>query len=670
MKRLLVYKKEVCLIFCYLAIPYRASIVFHNTLGVSTREQRPTHFLGTHDHLRTEICERLLEETTSCTATTGHQVVNMSSGVVRLWPLRLLDTATMTSFERQEDSTYNGIREPEYSVLSYTWGRFKVDAESDGSRLNITGVTWAIPAIDKHRAFNAAEFEVVIKQTSIISGNRFLWVDVACIDQENIAIKMEEIGRQAGIFANATHAFVWLWTAAKDKLLESINIMDGAHDIWPKAATAAEYLSSEGPDPIATRSKQDQGECFERDSASLRRIRQSVDTFLSDWWFSSLWTLQEQGLKEDAFILSREGLPIENRDLDSDYYDSDHSNDSSVPGWDMETLYVNISDVTVHLRDTFRLLQLPYLQAIFQDPRLQKTTDYILDLIRQTGYTSIADATNPNSYYVLARNRVASYELDRIYGVMALYNIRVGAAVPGTDVSKNYTLQELEEEFVFALNTKSAILGQMFLHVEEPHHGKTWQMTQKSRVPHSFRYFALQHIHTGPEMEAPSVFDNFEISRGLPGGPAKIRGSIGPFESLIQYWRAIISSKKQLGDHYRIVLQVDDYICKANPSIPYVSPLMSDREGQTRKYVNATIEGLIKTFGSKRLSAIGLGETGIHRRDGGNFESFVMLLLHDELDFTQCRRIGISSAWDLPLRASTRGDGVHPQWVPYEGFIF
>lgn len=592
----------------------------------------------------------------------------MTSGVVRLWPSRLLDTATMTSFERQEDFTYDGVLEPEYSVLSYTWGRFTTETESDASRLNIAGVKWAIPAIDKHRAFSAAEFEVVIKQTSIISGNRFLWIDVACIDQENIAAKMEEIGGQAGIFANATHAFVWLWTAARNELLESINIMEGAQNIWPKAATLAEYLGSEGPDPIATRSGEDQEECFGRDAASLRRIRQSVDTFLRDWWFSSLWTLQEQGLREDACIISREGLPIENRDLDSDYYDSDHSNDSSLPGWNMDTLYVTISDVAVHLRDTFLLLQLPYLQTIFQDPRLQETTNHVLDVIRRTGFTDIADAANPNSYFVLARNRVASYELDRIYGVMALYNIRVGSAAPGVDVSKHYSLEELEEEFVFALNAESAILGQMFLHVEEPHHGKTWQITQKSRVPYVYRHFGLSNIHTKYEEDAPSIFDHFEISRGLPDGPAKIRGSVTPFESLMEYWRAISSSNNGSGVQ-RIFLQVDDYICKANTYIPYVSPLLSDRQGQFHKYVNETIEGLIKTFGSKRLSAIGLGETGSIRRKGGNFDSFAMLLLHNELDFSRCRRIGLCCGPDLPLRDPTQGDGVHPEWIPHEGFI-
>lgn len=42
----------------------------------------------------------------------------------------------------------------------------------------------------------------------------FVWVDVACIDQENRAIKKSEVGRQAAIFQQADHVFVWLNSCA------------------------------------------------------------------------------------------------------------------------------------------------------------------------------------------------------------------------------------------------------------------------------------------------------------------------------------------------------------------------------------------------------------------------------------------------------------------------
>jgi hypothetical protein len=39
---------------------------------------------------------------------------------------------------------------------------------------------------------------------------QFLWLDVACIDQNNGPQKDIEIGRQAKIFQGAQHVFVWL----------------------------------------------------------------------------------------------------------------------------------------------------------------------------------------------------------------------------------------------------------------------------------------------------------------------------------------------------------------------------------------------------------------------------------------------------------------------------
>lgn len=62
---------------------------------------------------------------------------------------------------------------------------------------------------------------------------------------------------------------------------------------------------------------------------------------------------------------------------------------------------------------------------------------------------------------------------------MALYNIRVGEVL---DPSKQQTLEQLEEEFVIALNTRSCFLGQLFLHTTRPKEGKSWQTTQHSRV--------------------------------------------------------------------------------------------------------------------------------------------------------------------------------------------
>lgn len=48
------------------------------------------------------------------------------------------------------------------------------------------------------------------------------WIDVMCIDQENYVVKMDEIGRQAGIFANADRVYVSLWTLNRVSMESSI----------------------------------------------------------------------------------------------------------------------------------------------------------------------------------------------------------------------------------------------------------------------------------------------------------------------------------------------------------------------------------------------------------------------------------------------------------------
>lgn len=89
-------------------------------------------------------------------------------------------------------------------MLSYTWGRWQT---SDGPSLPVRGVTWKIPLV-KEECFTVHEFERVLKRVAGEGG--FVWVDVACIDQEKYDVKMLEVGRQAGIFQKAKDRLIWL----------------------------------------------------------------------------------------------------------------------------------------------------------------------------------------------------------------------------------------------------------------------------------------------------------------------------------------------------------------------------------------------------------------------------------------------------------------------------
>lgn len=82
----------------------------------------------------------------------------------------------MTSVEYQVGNIYNGIQEPKYSILSYTWGRFP--ASPGCPSLAVQGLNWDVPAINETDVFSVAEFSEVIRQVAR-DGNRFLWLDVA-----------------------------------------------------------------------------------------------------------------------------------------------------------------------------------------------------------------------------------------------------------------------------------------------------------------------------------------------------------------------------------------------------------------------------------------------------------------------------------------------------------
>lgn len=99
-------------------------------------------------------------------------------------------------------------------------------------------------------------------------------------------------------------------------------------------------------------------------------------------------------------------------------------------------------------------------------------------------------ATNPNIQYGRARFWENSNHLDRIYEITAVYNLRMGTVLPVAHASKEYILDELEDESATPLNARSLLLGQLFLHTDRQHKGKTWKTAQNSRMPRSSDEFS------------------------------------------------------------------------------------------------------------------------------------------------------------------------------------
>ncbi|KAJ4391870.1 hypothetical protein N0V93_005490 [Gnomoniopsis smithogilvyi] len=517
--------------------------------------------------------------------------------VDRLWPRRLLDTVSLVSHERRDGNIYNDEKEPNYSIISYTWGRFALpDASKEAARLPIGGIKWKIPAIDP-RFFTQDKFRQVINKTREMSGNRFLWLDIACIDQEDYKTKMEEVGRQAGIFANAGMAFTWLWTASTEKLRVTLE------DVF-ESRQISKPIDSAMPDSKV--------------GNWLNHLQQAVDTVLNDCWFSSLWTLQEQGLRPDAVILSRDAEPVR-------------------MGYPLpNTKFHWIASI-----DRLYLVQSVLEQGVFGNEQLKTTANEIRDRICKAGYAKkMSFSGNPNTMFTLAYQRQATNQLDRIYGIMALYNIQVGAAANGADVARQYSLSELEDEFTRALNSKSSFLGQSFLHIEKPSPGRSWKITQHARVPDICRW---------PRSNAISLDDC--LLEAHPSGTMKITASTTSFSSLIGFWKARVLqfSDEEFGAD-QLLVAVDDYVCREHSPIPLFDYEEGEPTEKTFNRTKKTVFGILETFDSNRLSVMRLG--GFEWNPWSMMNMFGLLVLHDAQDRYQCQRLGIcrweGDIFDIP----------------------
>jgi hypothetical protein len=348
--------------------------------------------------------------------------------VEKCWPRRLLHIPTMTSIKRTGISTYNGIQEPSYGILSYTWGRWE---SRDADPIVIHGTPWRIPAVTPEH-FTREMLQGVINQIGRYVD--YLWIDIACIDQEDQATKMDEVGRQVGIFAQAQRMYVWL--SHLDLTTLQANLND-----FIDCVTYLHFMD-EDKDP----------------RPAIKHVAASLASLLKDPWFSSLWTLQECTINRSAMILSREGKPIPVRFMEGSFLLNMVANETSA----MVHYLGRLEDRAPHL---------------VQD--VQSEVESIRLHARCTGFNNLF-ISNPNVQYELVRYRTSSRLEDRIYGITQIYNLRVGQSL---QPDKTFTLDELREQFAEALVAHYPVVSQLFIHTEQPLAGLTWRITEACEVP-------------------------------------------------------------------------------------------------------------------------------------------------------------------------------------------
>jgi hypothetical protein len=369
--------------------------------------------------------------------------------VKSVWPRRLLHVPSMTSFERQEGDIYGQTKEPDYSIVSYTWGRYQVDR---GRRLQVNGISWPIPAIDEAH-FSVESLETLLRNVS--SKYEYVWIDIACIDQSSQAVKMMEVGRQAGIFAGSRDAYVWLTYLEPRELRRHLT-----------AVLKIGYeLTQEGRDV--------------RDA--LKPLLCALEAIFQDPWFSSLWCLQESVLQRSAVFVDRDGDIVT---APGPWYP--HSFATQVSLVDIS---VTCSTVLDTLRPEFNGRPAAWTST---DPSSEDLERWhrLLKLLEEASM-DFGICSNHNVQYGAARFRQTTCNEDRIYAIMQIYGFQLGeAAEPG----REFTLDELELQFLRSLHTQSPILAQAFLHLDRPPSGESWSITPRSTVPFHLRMFLAERL--------------------------------------------------------------------------------------------------------------------------------------------------------------------------------
>ncbi|KAI3392269.1 hypothetical protein diail_5933 [Diaporthe ilicicola] len=390
------------------------------------------------------------------------------------WPRRLLhvdkEHQTLTSHEWEPGNLYGGWKEPKYNAISYTWGRFqlKQNERPEVQAVDIGCVNWAIPRIDPDKHFSVAEFlSTIIAACSAPDFNdrgnvEFIWLDVACIDQEDYRIKMLEVGRQAVIFQHAEATCVWLASSTLGRL-ERL-----ASELWE-----ASYLAPPADHP--------------KDATTTAELEQWLQNWLEktlynvnyiikeEPWFTSLWTLQEAFLRPLAIVIARDGCPVP----------------LIREGWD--TSYVTLRNIAWTITNIRTVCQRCLAVGCHERERIQ----LLLTRIRESGLSEIQQ---PNPFQLLkaASFRQVYDELDRVYGIMQIFGFKLGASKPkartkGLDLQtfrllrRRLKLSDLETELSQNILKAYPVQSQLSLLTSIPEPGQAWRLSPTSENPYISR---------------------------------------------------------------------------------------------------------------------------------------------------------------------------------------
>src|SRR5262249_10645447 len=180
---------------------------------------------------------------------------------------------------------------PAYTIVSHTWGRWRVPSTQPNAKVAISGVPWLVP---RNTRFDVEALpDVLASRAAVFAPTKFIWFDLFCIPQDRSAIAIAEIARQATIFGAAERAICWLNTIEDWRGLRSSMQ-------W---LTLTYYSHSQREGEVKAnidREISDLSEALTKPTGLFDAFTQHAPEYeaiaIGDnpcGWFTSLWTLQE-----------------------------------------------------------------------------------------------------------------------------------------------------------------------------------------------------------------------------------------------------------------------------------------------------------------------------------------------------------------------------------------
>lgn len=395
-----------------------------------------------------------------------------------VWPARLLHVHTLISYPREPGDIYGGYVKPRYNAISYTWGRFALQKQENPEvkAAPIKGTTWVdyIPRMNPAR-YTVQELEHAIKTAAYPHDGYpavdFLWLDIACINQTPNSPEMaREVGRQVKIFRGATDTFVWLTTLTSAGMLSWAEEMERLFLEWERMSRKINMAAIES---------------WLRDQLAILRW------FIADDWFSSLWTLQEAFLSPKAIFMFKDGLSPEflNLCLNGEGEFKLFRLESFIGTWQMYRKICKdpgFKDCILAKELSNTITEIGFIDGL----RDQHRRPILDDIEYPTSYMG-----NPLGLLVASKLRSTTREVDRVYGIMQVFGLRLGKSAPEA-TGKDFTLEELQVQLATEILIQYPIFSQLIVQDEDCTVPKSWMINPSITLP-DVAYLAWSHQSCG-----------------------------------------------------------------------------------------------------------------------------------------------------------------------------